>query len=76
MVKLYKVKIKPKQSIIFKQQVYFADIEYELEMTNVELVACKDKIDLISHTLISEEETTVKETEKTETRRGRPPKRG
>lgn len=76
MVKLYKVRIKPKNAIIFKRQVYFADIEYELEMTNVELVAYKDSIDLISHTLISEDETTDKETEKTATRRGRPPKRG
>ena len=76
MVKVYKVKIKPKNAIILKGKVYFADIEYELEMTNVELVAFRDSLDLISHTLISEEETTVKETEKTETRRGRPPKRG
>lgn len=76
MVKLYKVKIKPKNAIIFKNKVYFADIEYELEMTNVELVAFKNSFDLISHTLISEKTETEKETENTATRRGRPPKRG
>ena len=76
MVKLYKVKIKPKNAIILRNKVYFADIEYELEMTNVELVAFKDSLDLISHTLIGEEKTTNIETEKTATRRGRPPKRG
>lgn len=76
MVKLYKVKIKPKNAIIFKNKVYFADIEYELEMTNVELVAFKNSFDLISHTLISEKNENDKETENTATRRGRPPKRG
>ena len=76
MVKLYKVKIKPKNAIIFKNKVYFADIEYELEMTNVELVAFKNNLDLISHTLIGEKNENEKETENTATRRGRPPKRG
>ncbi len=73
MAKIYKLKIKAKNIIFFNNNVYYADNEYELIMTDKQIVAYKPFMEILSHSLIGEE------TEKTETdsiRKGRPPKRG
>lgn len=55
MAKIYKVTIKPKNCIILNGKVYYADNEYELTMTDKQVVAYKPYMEIINHLLIGEE---------------------
>lgn len=70
MAKIYKIKIKAKNTIIFNNNVYYADNEYEITMTDKQIVAYKPFMEILSHSLVGEE------TETESIRKGRPPKRG
>lgn len=71
MAKIYKVKFKPKNLIILNSTSYFADEEYEIQLTDKEVVAYKPYMVIISHSLIGEKPEETETTNK----RGRPPKK-
>lgn len=70
MAKIYKLKIRTKNTIFFNKEVYYADNEYELEMTDKQIVAYKPYMEILSHSLIGEQN------ENEISRKGRPSKRG
>ena len=74
MAKVYKVKFKPKNCIILGGSVYYADQIYETELTDKQVVALKQSMEVISHSLIGEK---VEEPKKDSlvSKRGRPTKK-